>query len=266
MKLPLYWIDAFASRPFTGNPAGVVPLERWLPDDLMQRIAFQNGFAETAFFVPVGPARFHLRWFTPTVEVDLCGHATLATAYALCHELGERADTLTFDSRSGPLTVTRRADGKLELDFPLTPVEVERDTAVVQAVTAALGRMPAWLGRSRFDRFAVLNDTAEVRAVRPDLGQVTTAGGRGLIVTAPGDGTCDFVSRFFAPQSGVAEDPATGSAHSALMAYWSTRLQRTQLHARQLSARGAELWCELVEDRVRIAGQAVLYLRGEIQV
>jgi predicted PhzF superfamily epimerase YddE/YHI9 len=179
--------------------------------------------------------------------------------------LGERASTVTFDSKSGPLTVTRRPDQKLELDFPVTPVAPETDPAVIRAVTAALGRAPEWLGRSRFDRFAVLPDAAAVRDLKPDFGQVAAAGGRGLIVTAPGDGTCDFVSRFFAPQSGINEDPATGSAHCALMAYWAARLQRTSLHARQVSARGAELWCELAGDRVRIAGQAVLYLRGELQ-
>jgi PhzF family phenazine biosynthesis protein len=268
MKLPLYWIDSFARRPFTGNPAGVVPLEAWVPDDLMQRIAFENGFAETAFFVRTGAARFHLRWFTPAVEVDLCGHATLASAYVLFHLLGEKgADgVVTFDSRSGPLAVTRRADGKLELDFPATPVTLEPDASVARAVAAALGQTPVWLGRSRFDRFAVLPDAAAVRAVQPDLAQVTAAGGRGLIVTAPGDGTCDFVSRFFAPQSGIAEDPATGSAHSALAPYWAAQLARPKLHARQISPRGAELWCETAGERVRIAGEAVLYLRGEISV
>jgi PhzF family phenazine biosynthesis protein len=266
MKLPFYWIDAFGNRPGAGNPAGVVPLEAWLPDAKMQAIAAENGFAETAFFVRTGPARFHLRWLTPTVEVDLCGHATLATAHVLFAERGERAAALTFDSRSGPLTVARRADGKLELDFPLTPVEVETDEDVRARVTAALQRAPEWLGRSRFDRFAVLPDAAAVRALRPDFAQVAQAGGRGLIVTAPGDGTCDFVSRFFAPQSGIDEDPATGSAHCALTAYWAARLARRQLHARQLSRRGADLWCELAGDRVKIAGEAATYMRGEIEI
>ncbi len=266
--MKLYWIDAFASRPFTGNPAGVVPLERWLPDDLMQRIAFEHGLAETAFFVRTDATmpRFHLRWFTPNTEVDLCGHATLASAHVLFRERGVREDVVTFDSRSGPLTVTRRADGKLELDFPATPVVAETDPAVARAIAAALDAKPVWLGRSRFDRFAVLPSAAAVRDLRPDLGQIAAAGARGLIVTAKGDGTCDFVSRFFAPQSAVPEDPATGSAHCALTPYWAAELGRTRLHARQLSARGAELWCELAGERVRIAGEAVLYLRGEIAV
>jgi len=282
MTLPLYWIDAFADRAFTGNPAAVVPLAAWLDDDLLQKIAFENGLAETAFFVPAKPppasstvasakaeasapaARFHLRWFTPAVEVDLCGHATLAAAHVLFHCLGQRGDVVTFDSRSGPLPVTRRADGKLELDFPATPVAAEADPAVARAVAAALGAPPVWLGRSKFDRFAVLADAAAVCAVRPDPAHVAAAGGRGLIVTAPGDGTCDYVSRFFAPQSGVPEDPVTGSAQSALAPYWAARLGRTQLHARQISARGGELWCEAAGPRVKIAGYATLYLRGEI--
>ena len=273
MKLPLFWVDSFSRTVFRGNPAGVVPLATWLPDDLMRGIAFENGFAETAFFVRTGPDRFHLRWFTPTVEVDLCGHATLAAAFTLFTQLGQPGKIVTFDSRSGPLIVSRGEDDLLELDFPSTPPEPETDAAVARAVTAALGRQPEWLGRSRFDRFAVLSDAAAVRALQPDLAQVAAAGGRGLIVTAPGD-DCDFVSRFFAPQSGVPEDPVTGSAHSALVPFWAERLGKTILQARQISARGGELWGELVRstdtgadsDRVKIAGHAALYLRGEIEV
>ena len=267
MSLPLYWIDAFADRAFAGNPAAVVPLPSgWLEAPLMQQIAFENGLAETAFFIRDTADRFHLRWFTPTVEVDLCGHATLAAAHVLFRELGYRGEIVTFDSRSGPLLVTRRADGKLELDFPATPVKAVQDVEVAVAVREALGRKQAWVGCSKFDRFAVLPDAAAVRALRPNLTQVTAAGGRGLIVTAPGDGTCDFVSRFFAPQSGVPEDPVTGSAHCALVPYWAARLGKPVLHARQISARGGELWCELAGVRVKIAGFARLYLRGEISV
>ena len=264
MSLPLYWIDAFTDRPFSGNPAAVVPLTDWLPDDAMQRIAFENGVSETAFFVPAGEARYQLRWFTPTTEVDLCGHATLAAAHVVLRELGQSSGSVTFDSHSGPLTVAHRVDGKLELDFPVTPAAEEEDSGVTRAVAAALGQVPVWLGRSRFDRFAVLADAGSLRTLRPDLALVATAGGRGLIVTAPGDGTCDFVSRFFAPQSGVPEDPVTGSAHCALAPYWATQLERTCFHARQVSARGGELWCELAGPRVKIAGHAALYLRGEI--
>lgn len=267
MNIPLYWIDAFTSRPFAGNPAAVIPLERWLPDATMQQIAFENGLAETAFFVPRAPrGHFHLRWFTPTIEVDLCGHATLAAAHVLFCERGETGAQLVFASRSGPLTVARRADDKLELDFPATPLSPETDASVIRSVAAALGAAPEWLGRSRFDRFAVLRDIDAVRALRPDLAHVAAAGGRGLVVTARGDASCDFASRFFAPQSGIPEDPATGSAHCALAPYWAAALGRETLHARQLSARGAELWCTLAGDRVRIAGHAVLYMHGEIRL
>jgi PhzF family phenazine biosynthesis protein len=266
MKLPLYWIDAFTDRVFHGNAAGVVPLDRWLPDEVLQQVAFENGLAETAFLVRTGPGRFHLRWFTPAVEIDLCGHATLASAHVFFHELQGTGDLVTFDTRSGPLTVRRRADEKLELDFPSTPVTAEEDPAVARAVAAALGLAPQWVGRSRFDRFAVLPDAATVQALHPDFAHVTAAGGRGLIVTARGDASCDFVSRFFCPQIGINEDPATGSTHCALTPYWAAQLNRPQLHARQLSARGGEFWCTLAGDRVRIAGRAVLYLRGEIAI
>lgn len=266
MKLPLFWLDAFAGEIFRGNPAAVVPLEAWPPDALLQNIARENNLSETAFFVRTGPARFHLRWFTPAVEVDLCGHATLAGAWTLFHELGQTGDAVIFDSRSGPLPVAQRTDGRLELDFPATPVAAEEDAQVARAVTSALGQPPAWLGRSQFDRFAVLSDDRSVRALRPDLVQVAAAGGRGLVVTAQGDGTCDFVSRFFAPQAGVPEDPVTGSAHCALAPYWASRLGKNKFFARQVSPRGGEIWCEMDGTRVKIAGHCSLYLRGEISI
>ncbi|HWA85156.1 MAG TPA: PhzF family phenazine biosynthesis protein [Opitutus sp.] len=267
MRLPLFWVDAFTDRVFSGNPAGVVPLDAWPADSsLLQRIAFENGLAETTFYVRTGAARFALRWFTPAVEVDLCGHATLAAGHVLFHELEQSGDAITFDSRSGPLVVTRLADEKLELDFPATPPAARQDAAAMRAVSDAIGLAPAWLGESKFDLFAVLPDTAAVARLRPDFARVAAAGARGLIVTAPGDSGCDFVSRFFAPQSGVPEDPVTGSAHSALAPYWAARLGKTKLHARQLSARGGELWCEVAGDRVKIAGRAALYLRGEISL
>jgi PhzF family phenazine biosynthesis protein len=267
MPLPLYWIDAFTDRVFAGNPAAVVPLDAWLPDALMQRIAFENGLAETAFFVKTGEDRFHLRWFTPGTEVDLCGHATLATAFVVFTQLGASGDVLTFDSRSGPLRVERLADGKIELDFPVTPASAENDASILAAVSVALGVSPRWLGRSRFDLFAELPDADAVRNLRPDFARIAALGGRGLIVTARGDGEdCDFVSRFFAPQSAIPEDPVTGSAHCALTPYWSAHLGKQKLSARQLSARGGALWCELADDRVKIAGHAVLYLKGVIEV
>jgi PhzF family phenazine biosynthesis protein len=261
MSLPLFWIDAFTRRIFAGNPAGVVPLERWLPDDVMQRIAFENGLSETAFFVGTGPGQYHLRWFTPAVEVDLCGHATLASAHVLWTELGESAKLITFASRSGPLHVTRAGD-RLELDFPSQPAV---PAAAPELLIQSLGRQPELVGRAGTRWFCVFAQAADVRALRPDqarLAQVTP--GR-VIVTAPGD-DCDFVSRFFAPDAGIAEDPVTGSAHCTLTPYWAERLGKTRLHARQVSARGGELWCELRGDRVGLAGHAVTYLRGELSV
>ncbi|MDD2763804.1 MAG: PhzF family phenazine biosynthesis protein [Opitutaceae bacterium] len=266
MILPFLWIDTFADRVFSGNPAGVVPLAHWLPDDVMQQIACENGLAETAFFVRTSADRFHLRWFTPAIEIDLCGHATLAAAFALFNQLGQAGHRVVFDSRSGPLPVALMDDGLIELNFPATPPTPGADAAATRAVAAALGQTPRWLGHSKFDLFAVLPDAASVRAVRPDLAQVAAAGRRGLIVTAPGGEDCDFVSRFFAPQSGVPEDPVTGSAHCALAPYWAARIGKTVLQARQVSARGGRLCCTVAGDRVKIAGRAVLYLRGELNV
>ncbi|MBA4136508.1 MAG: isomerase [Opitutus sp.] len=263
--MKLFWIDAFAAQPFTGNPAGVVPLESWPDDTLMQQIAFENGLAETAFFVRTGDERFHLRWFTPAVEVDLCGHATLATAFVVFSELRQTGDRITFDSRSGPLVVTRRPDGALELDFPATPPRAESDAALRAQVERSIGQPLQWLGRSPFDHFAVVADAAAVAAVEPDMPKIAALGGRGLIVTAAGGPAgVDFVSRFFAPQAGVPEDPVTGSAHCALVPYWSAQLGKSDLQARQVSRRGGDLACVLAGDRVRLAGRAVLYLRGEL--
>ncbi|MBA3849263.1 MAG: isomerase [Opitutus sp.] len=265
--MKFFWVDAFAGQPFTGNPAGVVPLESWPDDAHMQRIAFENGLAETAFFVRTGAARFQLRWFTPAVEVDLCGHATLASAFVVFSELGQAGDRLTFDSRSGPLLVSRGADGSLELDFPATPPREENSAALRATVSAAIGTEVSWLGRSPFDLFAVVAQSAAVASLQPDLPKIASLGGRGLIVTAAGGpAAIDFVSRFFAPQAGVPEDPVTGSAHCALTPYWAARLGRSVLRARQLSRRGGDLHCTLAGDRVRLAGRAVLYLRGDIVV
>jgi PhzF family phenazine biosynthesis protein len=262
MKLPLYWIDAFTDRVFGGNPAAVVPVPAWPDDALLQKIAFENGLSETAFFVRTGEARCHLRWFTPQVEMDLCGHATLASGHVLFHELGQRGDTVTFDSRAGPLSVTRRDGQKLELDFPARPAE---PAALPEVLAAALGRAPVEVARSERMWLCIYAHADDVRGLRPDhaaLGRVTP--GR-IIVTAPGE-DCDFVSRFFAPDSGIAEDPVTGSAHCTLVPYWAKRLGRAVLHARQVSARGGKLWCELASGRVRMAGHTTLYLRGEISV
>jgi len=259
MSLPFFWVDAFTDKVFSGNPAGVVPLKAWLADDVMQRIAFENGLSETAFFVPAGPGQYHLRWFTPAIEVELCGHATLASAHVLWAELGEKTERVTFASRSGPLHVARRG-GRLELDFPAQPAV---PAAAPDALLQGLGGAPEFTGRAGARWLCVFGQADAVRTLKPDharLGRVTP--GR-IIVTAPGD-DCDFVSRFFAPDAGVPEDPVTGSAHCTLTPYWAGRLGRSLLHGRQVSARGGELWCELRGDRVGIAGRAVTYLRGTL--
>lgn len=258
-SIPLFIVDAFAERAFAGNPAGVCPLPRWLDDAVLQSIARENGFSETAFFVRQGDV-YHLRWFTPTNEMDLCGHATLASAHVLFDEFLEAGtETVKFTSRSGPLEVRRR-EGRLELDFPARPPE---PCAVPEDLVLGLGRRPTELSAAR-DYLAVFDDEEQVRALRPDFAALCRLDRHAVIVTAPGK-DCDFVSRFFAPHSGVPEDPVTGSSHCTLIPYWSKRLGKTRLHARQVSARGGELFCEDRGERVGIAGSAVTYMRGRIE-
>ena len=257
MKIPCYQVDAFASAVFHGNPAAVCPLDAWLPDATLQNIAAENNLSETAFTVPRGD-EFDLRWFTPTVEMDLCGHATLAAAFVLFTEKSYSGDTIRFHSRSGWLTVKRAGD-ILTLDFPARPPQ---PCALPAALTRGLGALPANVLKSR-DYLVVFDSAAEVRALRPDFATLKNLNCLGIIATAPGD-DCDFVSRFFAPAAGVDEDPVTGSAHCTLIPYWAKRLGKNKLFARQISQRGGELFCELSGDRVLIGGKAVLYLRGEI--
>ena len=259
MKLPYYEVSAFTTNPFGGNPAGVCPLEAWLPDAVLQGIAANNNLAETAFMVPHGND-FELRWFTPTVEMDLCGHATLAAAAVLFHELGVPGGEVRLHSRSGVLSVARDGD-LLTLDFPSRP---PTPGAVPEALIRGLGAAPKEVFKAR-DFLAVFSSEAEVRALQPDFALLKTLDCLGIIVTAPG-GDCDFVSRFFAPGAGVDEDPVTGSAHCTLIPFWAQRLGKAKLFARQVSARGGELVCELVGERVRMGGRAVHYLRGEIQI
>lgn len=255
MKLPIYQVDAFSGRPFSGNPAAVCPLESWLPDEVMQAIAEENNLSETAFFVPAG-ASFHLRWFTPAVEVDLCGHATLAAAHVLWQHLGWQGDSVDFETRSGRLEVMR--DGKAYvLDFPAwEPQPAEAPEALLQS----LGFMPSACYKTR-DYLVLLEDEAAVRSLDPDLDEMRSLDCLGVIVSAPGD-RADFVSRYFAPRAGVPEDPVTGSAHSTLIPYWGKRLGKTRLLAQQVSARGGLLNCELRGERVRIGGEAVTVLEG----
>ncbi len=258
---PFYWIDAFTDHPFGGNPAAVIPLDAWPDDALLQRIANQNGLSETAYFVRTGAARADLRWFTPTVEVDLCGHATLAAAHVLFSELGQAESPIFFDTKSGPLSVNRIGD-KLELDFPSRPAS---HAAAPKALLAGLGRAPSEVLRSERMWLCAYGTADEVTGAAPDGAVLGTLEPGRIIITAPGR-DCDFVSRFFAPDAGIAEDPVTGSAHCTLVPYWAARLGKREFHARQVSARGGELWCTLDGDRVRIAGRAALYLRGRITV
>lgn len=264
MKLPLYQVDAFTGRRFHGNPAAVVPLEGWLEDGQLQAIAVENNLAETAFFVPRGEG-FHLRWFTPVAEVDLCGHATLASAWVLFHLLGYREEVIRFHTLSGELSVCRAGD-KLRMDFPATP---PRPALAKRDLVRAMGKAPHMVLESR-DIVFVYEDAQQVKGLKPDMHALSQLVPFGLIATAPGpaegDGTCDFVSRFFAPAMGVPEDPVTGSAHCTLVPFWAERLGKSAFFARQLSARGGELWCTLDGSRVYLEGEAVLYLRGEMEV
>lgn len=260
MELNLYQVDAFTRRLFAGNPAAVVPLEEWPDEHLLQQIAAENNLSETAFVGP-GEAGLRLRWFTPAAEVDLCGHATLATAFVLFTIAGAGGDTLEFESRSGKLTVTRGENGRLEMDLPAWPIEAR---TVTPGIAQTLGAVPQEVWHGHYD-MAVFESAEEVRALKPDLKRIAQLDSTGMIVTAPGT-DCDFVSRFFGPRVGIAEDPCTGSAHCMSAPYWAERLGRNPLHARQVSVRGGELWCRVDGDRVHVSGSAVLYLEGRIRV
>ncbi|UUY06595.1 PhzF family phenazine biosynthesis protein [Pseudomonas sp. J452] len=257
MHLQFHQIDAFTSRPFSGNPAMVYRLDAWLADSLMQQIAAEHNLAETAFVVREG-AVWHIRWFTPTTEVPLCGHATLATAHVLFELYGEPGERLDFICRSGALSVAREA-GRLVLDFPaLQAAEV----AVSVELEQALG-VPVLAARQGNELLAVLESEQAVRACQPDMKALARLPGLGVIVTAAGL-QHDFVSRYFAPAIGIDEDPVTGSTHCLLIPYWAERLDKTELSALQCSARGGELHCRLDGERVKIAGQAVLMAGGTL--
>jgi len=259
MNLPLYQVDAFTSTLFSGNPAAVVILDEWLPDVVLQAIAAENNLAETAFVIAKGDV-CPLRWFTPALEIDLCGHATLATADVLFRRYYRDLGRITFATRSGELIVSREG-GLLSMDFPSRP---GRRVDVTETLVSALGTRPreAWLTR---DLLVVFDSEDQVKGFRPDFSRIAALDAFALIITAPG-AEVDFVSRFFAPKAGIPEDPVTGSSHCTLTPYWAGRLGKRALTARQLSARGGELRCELRGDRVVIAGTAVEYLRGEISV
>jgi PhzF family phenazine biosynthesis protein len=258
MKLPIFQIDAFTGNVFAGNPAAVCPLEQWLDAHQLQAIASENNLAETAFFVKQGDT-YELRWFTPVMEVDLCGHATLASAFVIFNYIDTTKKSVTFQSRSGELGVSRDGD-LLSLDFPTQEVS---PCQVPNTLIEGLGKPPQAVLASLRDYFVVYGAEADIRQLEPNFPVLTRLDRFAVIVTAPGD-YCDFVSRFFAPKAGVPEDPVTGSAHCSLIPYWSKQLGKQKLHAFQISQRQGELFCEALGDRVLISGRAVRYLEGTI--
>jgi PhzF family phenazine biosynthesis protein len=261
LKIPMYQVDAFAGHVFSGNPAAICPLDAWLPDAQMQAIAAENNLAETAFFVRNGKG-YKLRWFTPVVEVDLCGHATLASAQVILNELTPGERFVSFETKSGTLTVTREGD-LYSLDFPSRPPEACAN--IYPGLVAALGGQPEAVLAAR-DYFVVYGSEEELRALKPDMQALMNIDRFAVIATAPGGASqdADFVSRFFAPAKGVPEDPVTGSAHCSLIPYWSKRLGKKKLHAYQVSPRGGELWCEDRGERVTISGKAARFFEGTI--
>jgi PhzF family phenazine biosynthesis protein len=268
MSIRVYQVDAFTDRVFAGNPAAVCPLEVWLEADVMQAIAAENNLSETAFFVTPDTSRggdeFAIRWFTPVDEIDLAGHPTLATAHVIFSALDPTREAVSFSTRLGDTLTAKRETGnggRLTMDFPARPPE---RTNTLGDVAAALGAEPQAVLSSR-DGFAVFETEAEIAALSPDMDAVAALDCMGLIATAPGD-ACDFVSRFFAPKMGVPEDPVTGSAHCTLIPYWGERLGKTEMLARQISARGGTIHCGYDGARVRIGGHAVTYMVGTINL
>jgi PhzF family phenazine biosynthesis protein len=260
MKLTLFQVDAFAEKIFTGNPAAIIPLKEWLDESLMQQIAMENNLAETAFFVK-RDKYFEIRWFTPVQEINLCGHATLASAYVLFEELGQKGKTIVFHSKSGPLTVSKKKD-LLRLDFPSW--NPERWDDYPQELRTSLGN-PDIVGvyRNR-DILVELQNEEAVQNLVPDFSLMKKLPGM-VMVTAPGK-SVDFVSRFFAPTAGIDEDPVTGSAHSQLIPFWSYKLNKTEMIARQLSRRGGTIHCEQKGERVIMAGKCAPFLKGKISI
>jgi len=259
MKLDLYQIDAFANKAFEGNPAAVCPLEYWLDDKIMQNIAMENNLSETAFFVK-NETQYDIRWFTPNAEVNLCGHATLASAHLLFNMLGYPDNTITFNSKSGPLHV-RKDQEIITMDFPIeTPIPCDTP----QAITDAFGKAPVEVFKFN-DYIVIFDDYEDLTRFAPSLETLKTLDLRGVCITCK-DSTYDFVSRFFAPNVGINEDSVTGSSYTQLMPYWAAKLQKTKLNAKQLSPRGGEVQCEIKGSRVHISGTAVHYLTGKINI
>lgn len=261
MKQKIYQVDAFTTEVFGGNPAAVCPLDKWLSDELLQKIAMENNLAETAYYVKKENT-FEIRWFTPTVEVDLCGHATLAAAFVLFNYEGHTVNEINFLSpRSGKLNVRKQGD-HLTLNFP---TDVFEKVELTNDLISGFNVKPTEAYKGKTDHMLVFENEEEIKTIIPDLEKIAKMDGRGVIITAKGNNV-DFVSRFFAPQSGINEDPVTGSAHTTLTPYWSKKLNKTELSAIQLSERKGYLKCKYLNDRVEIGGQAKLYLIGEIFV
>ncbi len=264
MEYPIYQVDAFTDKVFQGNSAAVVPLSEWLPDETLQKIALENNLAETAFFIPTTDG-FHLRWFTPTVEMDLCGHATLATSWVIYNELGYDKEQLTFQSLSGDLTVTKSED-KLTLNFPILSTTLADADARIEK---AIGQPCLELHKGEKLWVAMYDDPDFIINNKPDLSVISNLNPEGLIITAPNNDhfeNCDFVSRYYAPQIGIDEDPVTGAAHCMLAPIWAKKLNKTTMNARQVSLRGGDLELTLQDDRTFITGQAALYMKGTIYV
>lgn len=259
MKLPLYQVDAFAKNAFEGNPAAICPLDTWLPDETLLSIAEENNLSETAYFIKTENG-FHIRWFTPTTEVDLCGHATLAAAFVIFNELGYNKNTISFESKSGTLNVKKDND-LLVMDFPTqTPTVCKLPLEIKQAFDVE----PVECLKAE-DYILVFNNENIILNAKPKLELLKNIDLRGVIITAPSK-DYDFVSRFFGPKCGIDEDPVTGSAHTQLTPYWAEKLNKNKLNAKQVSNRGGELFCELLAERVSIAGYAIKYLQGEIKI
>jgi PhzF family phenazine biosynthesis protein len=259
MKIPVFQVDAFSSNVFGGNPAAICILENWLDNSVLQKIAAENNLSETAFIVPESPGNYELKWFTPTIEMDLCGHATLASAFVLFEYYDHGKVELKFQTASGELSV-QKTENLLSMNFPAKPpVEISPPEILIEA----LGAKASCVLESR-DLLAVFEDEDIIQIMRPDFDKIKKIKSHfAVIVSAPGKKS-DFVSRFFAPNAGVNEDPVTGSAHCTLIPYWAKRLKKSELHAYQLSSRKGELFCEYLGDRVSIAGHSVLFAKGEI--
>jgi len=259
MKTDIYQIDAFSAEVFSGNPAAVCPLEQWMDEDIMQNIARENNLAETAFFVR-DESDYKIRWFTPTTEVDLCGHATLASAYVIFNYIEPSINNIAFTSASGPLFV-KRTDDLIVLDFPAIPAQ---KCDCPDILGKALGAEPREV-LCCTNYLVVFDSEKQIREIQPDFNMLMKLNLQGVIITAPGD-KADFVSRYFAPKYGIPEDPVTGSAHSTLTPYWAQKLNKNKLAAKQISSRGGNLFCENLGERVQIGGHAAEYLRGTINI